>query len=163
MGGIVKNLDVVHGDKNGWRINGQTHWLCVFTIPWLVVKKEPFTIGHKEAKRLVECLHRHRDELFVFITKDDVPFDNNHAECTIRGAVVTRKNSYSKRNVDGAKTQAILMNVFPTLKQQNTNVTKTIERALHQFLTTKKLPTPASLPENSRYSAESLQRINLFL
>ena len=42
-----------------------------------------------------------------------------------------------------------LLGVFQTLKQQNANVTKTIVNALHQFLTTKKLPTLKQPLENS--------------
>ena len=70
------------------------------------------------AIRLVKRLRRHREELFVFLYKDGVPSDNNQAERTIRGAVVMRKNSYCNRSVEGAKTQAILMSVFQTLKQR---------------------------------------------
>jgi biopolymer transport protein ExbD len=36
-----------------------------------------------EAKRLVKRLRRHRAELFVFLYKDGVPSDNNHAERVI--------------------------------------------------------------------------------
>jgi pullulanase/glycogen debranching enzyme len=102
-----------------------------------------------EAKRLVKRLRRHRDELFVFLYHEDVPFENNHAERTIRGAVVMRKNSYCNRSASGAKTQAILMSVFQTLKQKNANVTKTIVKALHQYLKTKKLSTLKEILENS--------------
>ena len=105
--------------------------------------------GNGEAKRLVKRLKRHRGELFVFLYHTEVPFDNNHAERTIRNAVVMRKNSYCNRSVDGAETQAILMSVFQTLKQRNAHVTATIVKALRQFLTTKKLPTLASLFGNS--------------
>ena len=112
------------------------------------------TWKNKEAKRLVKRLIRHREELFVFLYHADVPFDNNHAERTIRGTVVMRKNSDCNRNVDGAKTQAILMSALQTFKQQNASVTKIIVNTLHLFLTTKKLPTLASLLENSKYSAE---------
>jgi hypothetical protein len=104
---------------------------------------------NKEAKRLVKRLRRHRAELFVFLYHDDVPFENNHAERTIRGAVVMRKNSYCNRSVNGAETQAVLMSVFQTLKQRNANVTKTIVNALHHFLNTKKLPTLKQSLENS--------------
>ncbi|MCL2117973.1 MAG: transposase [Planctomycetaceae bacterium] len=83
----------------------------------------------------------HRGELFVFLYHADVPFDNNHAERTIRGAVMMRKNSYCNRSVDDAKTQAILVSVFQTLKQQNANVTKTIVNALHQFLSNRRRKT----------------------
>ena len=62
--------------------------------------------------------------------------------------VVLRKNSDCNRSVDGAKTQAILMSVFQTLKN-NANVTKTIVNALHHFLKTKKLPSLAQAIKNS--------------
>ena len=93
-----------------------------------------------EAKRLVKRLKQHREELLVFLYHADVPFDNNHAERTIRNAVVMRKNSYCNRSIEGAATQAILMSVFQTLKQRNAHVTATIVKALRQYLKTKKCP-----------------------
>ena len=93
-------------------------------------------------------LRRHRAELFVFLYHADVPFDNNHAERTIRNAVVMRKNSYCNRSKDGAKTQAIMMSVFQTLKQRKAHVTATIVNALQTFLTTKKLPNLKAMLEN---------------
>jgi hypothetical protein len=102
-----------------------------------------------QACRLIKRLKRHREELFVFLYHKEVPFDNNHAERTIRGAVVMRKNSYCNRSKTGAETQAVLMSIFQTLKQQNANVTKTIVNAMHQLLTTKKLPTLAQSIKNS--------------
>jgi hypothetical protein len=71
---------------------------------------------NSEAKRLVKRLRRHRQELLVFLYNEAVPSDNNHAERSIRGAVVMRKNSYCNRSKEGAQTQAILMSVFQTLK-----------------------------------------------
>ena len=106
------------------------------------------TWKNSQAKRLVKRLRRHRAELFVFLYHADVPFDNNHAERTIRNAVVMRKNSYCNRSQDGAETQAILMSVFQTLKQRNAHVTATIVNALRTFLTTKKLPTLKAMIEN---------------
>jgi hypothetical protein len=41
-----------------------------------------------QAQRLVKRLRRHRQELFVFLYNASVPSDNNHAERSIRGAVV---------------------------------------------------------------------------
>jgi len=67
--------------------------------------------------------------LFVFLYHKDVPFDNNHAEHTIRGVVVMRKNSDCNRSKVEAKTQAMLMSVFQTLKQRNANVTKISSRS----------------------------------
>jgi len=96
------------------------------------------SVDNGEAKRLVKRLRRHRNELFVFLYHKDVPFDNNHAERTIRGAVVMRKNSYCNRSKGRAETQATLMSVFHTLKQRKVHVTNTITKALRLFLETKK-------------------------
>ena len=106
------------------------------------------TWKNKEAKRLVKRLRRHRDELFVFLYHENVPFDNNHAERTIRNPVVMRKNSYCNRSADGAETQAILMSIFQTLKQRKVRVTSTIVNALRTYLSTKKLPTLKEILEN---------------
>jgi len=95
---------------------------------------------NSQAQRLVKRLRRHRAELFVFLYNDGVPSDNNHAERVIRGAVVMRKNSYCNRSVEGAKTQAILMSIFQTLKQRGYQGTDVVIEALRQYITTKKLP-----------------------
>ncbi len=63
-------------------------------------------------------LRRHRDDLFTFLDHDDVPFDNNHAERSIRPAVVMRKNQYGNRSASGAETQALLMSIYRTLQQR---------------------------------------------
>ncbi|WP_406693455.1 transposase [Singulisphaera sp. Ch08] len=41
------------------------------------------------AQRLIKRLHRYRNDLFTFLYKPNVPFDNNHAERAIRPAVLT--------------------------------------------------------------------------
>jgi hypothetical protein len=102
-----------------------------------------------EALRLIKRLRRHRAELFVFLTNPDVPFDNNHAERTIRNAVVMRKNSYCNRSFACSEPQAILMSVFATLKLRDARVTAVIVAALRRYLTTNKLPTLAEMSENS--------------
>ena len=93
-----------------------------------------------EARRLVKRLRRHRVELLTFLYNDAVPFDNNHAERTLRNGVVMRKNSYCNRSLDGAETQAVLMSIFATLKQRGSHGTKPVVEALREYLTTKKLP-----------------------
>ena len=37
-----------------------------------------------------ERMHKHRDGLFTFLDKPEVPFDNNLAERAIRPAVIPR-------------------------------------------------------------------------
>jgi transposase len=103
-----------------------------------------------EAKRLLKRLRRHRQELLVFLYRDGVPSDNNHAERMIRNGVVMRKNCYCNRSEEGADTQAILMSVFMTLKQRGFQGTDIVVETLSQYIATKKLP---KMPEKI-HSAE---------
>ena len=96
------------------------------------------------AKRLTKRLRRHQDDLLTFLNQAGVPFDNNHAERSIRPAVILRKNSYGNRSERGADCQAVLMSVFRTLKQRGHDPIQTVIEAVQQFLTTKQLPP---LPE----------------
>ena len=98
----------------------------------------------KEAKRLIKRLRRHQGDLFTFLDQPGVPFDNNHAERTIRPAVVIRKNSYGNRSQRGADCQAVLMSVFHTLKQRGHDPIRTVIEAVNEYITTGKLPP---LPE----------------
>jgi hypothetical protein len=99
---------------------------------------------HKEVRRLIKRLRRHRHELFTFLLVPEVPFENNFAERMIRQAVIMRKNSYSNRSQRGARTQAILMSVFTTLKQRGLNPIQTTEQALRTYITTGQLPSMAA-------------------
>ena len=92
------------------------------------------------AKRLIKRFRRHQDELFTFLDQEGVPFDNNHAERTIRPAVIIRKNSYGNRSEQGADCQAVLMSVFRTLKQRGHDPIRTVTAALAEYLTTGQLP-----------------------
>jgi transposase len=97
---------------------------------------------HEDAdtQRLTERISRHRDHLFTFLDKLEVPFDNNHAERQIRPAVIIRKNSLCNRSDDGAHTQAVLMSVYRTLRLRGHDPTQTIAHALRQLLQTGTLP-----------------------
>lgn len=92
------------------------------------------------AKRLIKRFKRHQDELFTFLDQEGVPFDNNHAERTIRPAVIIRKNSHGNRSQQGADCQAVLMSVFRTLKQRGHDPIRTVTAALAEYLTTGQLP-----------------------
>jgi transposase len=78
--------------------------------------------------------------LFTFLDQEGVPFDNNHAERSIRPAVLLRKNSYGNRSQRGADCQAVLMSVFRTLKQRGHDPIRTIINAIEQFILTRQLP-----------------------
>lgn len=100
----------------------------------------------KQAQRLIKRLRRHQGDLFTFLDRPDVPFDNNHAERAIRPAVIIRKNSYANRSERGADAQAVLMSIYRTLKQRGHDPITTICNALTTYLTTGHLP---SLPAAS--------------
>lgn len=96
--------------------------------------------GNGHPKRLVKRLRRHRNDLFTFLGHPSVPFDNNHAERSIRPAVIIRKNSYGNRSQRGADCQAVLMSIFRTLKQRGHDPIKSVVQALHEYILTGKLP-----------------------
>ncbi len=92
------------------------------------------------AKRLTKRLRRHQGDLLTFLDQAGVPFDNHHAERSIRPAVILRKNSDGNRSSQGADCQAVLMSVFRTLKQRGHDPIRTVIDAVQQFLTTQHLP-----------------------
>jgi transposase len=93
-----------------------------------------------QARRLTKRLRRHQGDLFTFLDRTDVPFDNNHAERAIRPAVIIRKNSYANRSHRGADAQAVLMSIYRTLKQRGHDPITIIRNALATYLTTGQLP-----------------------
>lgn len=101
------------------------------------------------ARRLIKRLRRHAQEMFTFLDHPEVPFDNNHAERSIRPAVIIRKNSYANGSDDGADLQAVLMSIYRTLKQRGHDPMQTIVAALRTFLKTGALPPlPLKTTEN---------------
>lgn len=103
---------------------------------------------NNHAKRLIKRLRRHQNDLFTFLDNPLVPFDNNHAERSIRPAVIIRKNSYGNRSQNGADCQAVLMSIFRTLKQRGHDPIRTVIKAVNQYITTGKLP-PLPAPQSA--------------
>ena len=93
-----------------------------------------------QARRLIKRLRRHRDDLFTFLDRPGVPFDNNLGERAIRPAVIIRKNSYSNRSQRGADAQAVFMSIYRTLKQRGHDPLTTITEAIETYLSTGQLP-----------------------
>lgn len=93
-----------------------------------------------QVARLIKRLRRHQNDLFTFLDQPGVPFDNNHAERSLRPAVIIRKNSYGNRSDLGAEAQAVLMSIFRTLKQRGHDPIKTITEAIANYLQTGQLP-----------------------
>jgi len=79
---------------------------------------------------------------------ENVPFDNNFGERSIRGAVIMRKNSYNNGSEKGAMTQSVLMSIFFTIKQRGLNPVDTVKKALKTYIKTGDLPRPVAQGDN---------------
>ena len=93
-----------------------------------------------DVRRLRKRLRRHQQDLFTFLHRLDVPYDNNFGERQIRPAVILRKNSQCNHSQKGAATQAVLMSVYQTLKLRGLNPLNTIVYALRTYTETGQLP-----------------------
>ena len=93
-----------------------------------------------DAQRLAQRLRKHRAHLFRFLYNPLIPFDNNRAEREIRPAVIARKNSLHNTSQNGAKTQALLLSIYRTLKLRNLDPLQTIADALTLYLANNQLP-----------------------
>ncbi len=81
-----------------------------------------------------------RSELLTFVEFEGVPNNNNHAERTIRPAVLMRKASYGSGSDRGAATRSVLMTIYRTLKQRGVDALAATEAALRTYIATGKLP-----------------------
>jgi len=97
----------------------------------------------KDCRRLARRLERHRDELLVFLERENVDATNNHGERSIRPAVVMRKSYGGNRSEAGADTQAALMSIFRTLEMRGVDPLDFLERALRASLSRSE---PLTLP-----------------
>jgi hypothetical protein len=91
-------------------------------------------------KRLVKRLRGYDGQFFTFLDHDGVPSDNNHAEREIRPAVIMRKNILCNQSEPGARTQAVLMTIFRTLRKRGLDPMTEVVKALRCYSVTGKLP-----------------------
>ena len=68
----------------------------------------------REARRLHKRYRKHREALFTFLYRDDVPPDNNGCERALRKSVIHRKVSGGFRSAWGAQAFATLTTVIQT-------------------------------------------------
>jgi transposase len=102
-----------------------------------------------DARRLLKRLRRTGDHLFTFLDYPRIPFENNCAERMIRPAVILRKNGQSNWSDRGARTQAVLMSVYRTLRLRGHDPLQTIADSLRTYLQTGQLPPlPAASTAN---------------
>ncbi len=73
---------------------------------------------------------KHRDALFTFLHRLDVPADNNASERALRKSVVHRKVSGGFRSAWGAQAFAIFATVLQTAQEQGRDILTTLTSAL---------------------------------
>jgi transposase len=78
-------------------------------------------LTHPDNRRLAKHLRRYQQAVFLFLERPDVEATNWPAEHAIRPAVVTRKACGGNRTRSGAMTQATLMSILRTCRQQHRN------------------------------------------
>ena len=76
-------------------------------------------------------LRKHRDEIFNFLFYQEVPYDNNGSERSIRNVKIKQKVSGSFRSERGSEIFAILRSVFDTTIKKGGNPFETIRFAVN--------------------------------
>lgn len=98
---------------------------------------EPHVRTEMPMSTLCERVERFLPEMFMFVADPRVPADNNAAERSLRGQVVSRKISGGTRSDKGSETKSILASLFGTWLLRG----RDLYQACHEVLTTP-LPTP---------------------
>jgi transposase len=87
-------------------------------------------ITHAGNRRFAKHLRLHRNDLFIFLDREDIEATNWPAEQAIRPAVVNRKSCGGNRTARGAEAQAVLMSLLRTGQQQGLNVLSVVDALL---------------------------------
>lgn len=87
---------------------------------WLLCK--PYVKTDVPMRVLCERIERFLPELFEFVADPRVPADNNAAERSLRGQVVSRKISGGTRSDKGSETKSVLASLFGTWQLRGRNL-----------------------------------------
>ena len=102
-------------------------------------------VSTRTGQRLRKRYRKHRDDLFTFLHRLDVPADNNASERALRKSVVYRKVSGGFRSAWGAEAFAIFATVLQTAQKQGHDILTTLTSALEPS----PKPAPLTLTEPS--------------
>jgi len=116
--GILKDALELRDRRDAGTIS--THGLCIAKGRLEARMRSALSsrITNVENRRFAKHLARYQDALFVFLERDDLEATNWPAEQAIRPAVVNRKSCGGNRTEAGARTQAVLMSLLRTCRQQ---------------------------------------------
>ena len=99
-----------------------------------------------DCQRICKRLAKHRDELFTFLKKPNIPPDNNLAERDIRSVAAARADGGVNRTPRGAKVFAHLKSIIRTCQKQGLNFFDYARSALQAALAGHPPPLPLAPP-----------------
>lgn len=109
----------LHHQRYGLTIN--QYQAQVLRVEWLCNCLLDRTITQPEIRKLQKRYQKHRQHLFVFLYRDDVPPTNNVSERALRPSVIHRKVTGGFRSHWGADAYAALASVIDTAALKGVN------------------------------------------
>lgn len=97
-------------------------------------------VPHKQGQKLMRAIKRCRTDLFVFMTRRDVPYTNNGSERALRMSVIFRKVTGCFRSAWGSQFYAATVSVIATAKLHG----KTALQAIVDVISQRRAPTLAA-------------------
>jgi transposase len=129
----------LHHQRYGLTIN--QYQAQVLRVEWLCNCLLDRTITQPEIRKLQKRYQKHRQHLFVFLYRDDVPPTNNVSERALRPSVIHRKVTGGFRSHWGADAYAALASVIDTAALKGVNAFD----ALQILIGKPALPIPSTL------------------
>ncbi len=102
----------------------------VLRIEWLCNCLLDRTVTQPEIRKLQKRYLKHRQHLFVFLYRIDVPPTNNVSERALRSSVIHRKVTGGFRSLWGADAYAALASVIDTAALKGVNAFDALQRLI---------------------------------
>lgn len=90
-------------------------------------------VPNKQGQKLVRAIKKCRTDLFVFMTRRDVPFTTNGSARALRPSVIFRKVTGYFRSEWGSRFNAATISVIATGKLSGKNALQAIADVIAQF------------------------------
>lgn len=94
---------------------------------WRLDKLLAQSPSSEDSQRLWRRFHKHRQALFLFLDRDDVPPTNNASEQALRNSVIYRKVTGSFRSDWAAQLYANLLSILETARRQGRLIFETLK------------------------------------
>ena len=91
-------------------------------------------VPHPDVQRLQKRFRKHFDAMWLFLEREDVPFDNNASERALRPAATHRKVIGCFRTDEGAEAYAMYRSLEDTVRKNNMPILDALHNVLGQPL-----------------------------